>query len=71
MLHFTKHVRKRMKERGITEQEIRYGLDNFQESFLGKKKHMNYIYTYPTGIRLRIIVHEESPDDRIIVSVMD
>ena len=71
MLHFTKHVKKRMKERGITEQEIRNGLDNYQESFLGKNNHMSYIYTYPTGIRLRIVVHEKSPDHRIIISVMD
>jgi len=71
MLHFTNHVKARMKERGITEQEIRDGLDNYQESFRGKKEHMNYIYTYPSGIRLRIIVHEESPNNRIIVSVMD
>lgn len=59
-----------MRERGITEQEVKYGLANYQRSFLGKGGHMHYIYTYSTGIRLRIIVHEERPNHRVIISVM-
>lgn len=71
MLHFTEHAKVRMRERGITEEEIRHGLDNYQESFLGKNSHTNYIYKYPTGIRLRIVVHERSPNHRVVISVMD
>ncbi len=60
-----------MKERIITEEEVRHAVENCQRSFLGKNNHMNYIYTYPTGIRMRVVVHEVSSDYRVVVSVMD
>lgn len=71
MLRFTNHARDRMKERGISKQEVEVCLENYQVSYLGDKDNMNYVYTSPTGRRIRVVVNEKRAGHRIVISVMD
>jgi len=72
MLHFTDHAKDRMREREISKKEVQGCLENYQVSYPNDDDDiMNYVYTYPDGRRIRVVVNEKRPDHKIVISVMD
>ena len=72
MLHYSAHVKDRMKERNISTEEVEACLENYQTSYPADNDDdcMNYVYTFQTGRKIRIVVNEKRPTHRIVVSVM-
>ena len=72
MLYFTNHAKDRMKERGISKQEVEDCLENYQVNYPNDDNDvMNYVYTSPTGRRIRVVINEKRVGHRIVISVMD
>jgi len=73
MLHYTDHAKDRMKERKISKQEVAVCLESYQVSYPVDNDDdcMNYVYTSPTGRRIRVVVNEKRPTHRVVISVMD
>ena len=73
MLHFTDHIKDRMREREISKKEVQDCLENYQVSYPNDDDddEMNYVYTYPDGRRIRVVINEKRPDHKIVISVMD
>ena len=71
MLHFTNHAKDRMKERKISKQEVEIALENYQVSYPDDNDNMNYVYTSPSGRRIRVVISEKKANHRIVISVMD
>ncbi len=64
----TNHAKKRMKERGITEKEIKKVLKNPDYSYPGAKGEKNLIKKI-NGKKIRV-VYRESPRRKIIITVL-
>jgi hypothetical protein len=62
-----------MKERSITEKEVETCLNDHEISYPNDDDDdcMNYVYTFPTGRKIRVVVNERRPNHKIIVSVME
>ena len=72
MLYFTNHAKDRMKERWISKQEVEDCLENYQVNYPNDDSDvMNYVYTSPTGRRIRVVISEKRVGHRIVISVMD
>ena len=73
MLHYTDHARDRMRERGITKEEVEYCLENFVSRYPCENDddHWNYVYHTPDNRRIRVVVNEKRQTHKIIISVMD
>lgn len=72
MLYYTEHAKDRMKERNISTQEVETCLENHQVSYPNDDENcVNYVYTSPTGRRIRVVINEKRPRHRIVISVMD
>jgi len=64
----TNHVKERMKERGITEEEIEKVLKKPEYSYPGTKGEKNKVKTI-NGKKIRV-VYKERPRRKIIITVL-
>lgn len=64
----TNHVKERMKERGVTEEEIEEVLKIPEYSYPGAKGEKNQVKTI-NGKKIRV-VYKESPRRTIIITVL-
>ena len=73
MLHFTNHAKDRMKERRISKQEVKECIEDPEVTYPDHddNNNINYVYTSSTGRRIRVVVNEEDPNHRKVISVMD
>jgi len=71
MLHFTNHAKDRMKERGISREQVDECLNNYQTSYPNANDNMVYIYNLPDGTRVKVVVREKSRDQRVVITVAD
>lgn len=73
MLYYADHAKDRMRERGIPKQEVVDCLEQYQVSYPSESDDdcMNYVYTSPTGRKIRVVVNEKILKHRVIISVME
>jgi len=64
----TNHVKERMKQRGITEEEIEEALTNPEYSYPGARGEKNQVKTI-NGKKIRV-VFKERPGKKIIITVL-
>ena len=72
MLSYTRHARERMRERRISEAEVKYVIHNYDVSFPGHGENtiISYVATTPSGRKIRVVI-KETEETRLIISVMD
>ena len=71
MLHFTFHAKQRMKERGITKEEVEYCLNEYHTSYTDVKGNPIYKVDLPSGKRVKVVVKANSVDPSVIITVAD
>jgi len=71
-LFFTNHAKDRMKERNITEKEVKECLNSYQTSYPDDDDadKTDYVYMSPNGKRIRVVIKEKGTH-KIVISVMD
>ena len=68
MLHFRNHAKRRMRERGIKEEEVEYCLNNHDISHTDKKGNPIYV-AFIKGRRIKVVVEKENPT--VVITVAD
>ena len=71
MLRYTRHARDRMKQRGITEEEVEYCLNNYHTSYTDSAGNPIYKADLPDGRNIKVVVKAELADPRVIITVAD
>lgn len=71
MISYTRHAKDRMRERGITEEEVEYCLDNYHTSYTDSKGNPIYKADLPSGRRIKVVVKSNSVDPIVIITVAD
>ena len=71
MLEYSRHARERMRERGISEQEVEFCLDNYSISYKDKKGNSIYIAYLVSGKRVKVVAKAGSANPVIIITVAD
>lgn len=71
MLSYTRHAKERMQQRGITEEEVQYCLDNFHTSYSDRAGNMVYKVDLESGRHIKVVIKADSLDPRIVITVAD
>lgn len=71
MLSYSRHARRRMEERRISEDEVRFCLDNYVISYTDKKGNPNYIAYTQSNRRIKVVVEKDSINPTKIITVAD
>ncbi len=71
MIYYTHHARERMKQRGITEKEVEYCLNNYHTSYNDAAGNPLYKADLPNGRRIKVVVKAGSVEPKIIITVAD
>lgn len=71
MIFYTRHAKDKMQERGITEGEVEYCLDNYHTSYTDKKGNPIYKADLPSGRHIKVVVKEKSVDPIVVITVAD
>lgn len=72
MLHYTDHVRDRMKERNISQEEVETCVENPETTYPSDDDLdcKNYVHTFSNGRRIRVVVNEAKPGHKVVVTAM-
>ncbi len=71
MLRYTRHARDRMKQRGITEEDIEYCLNNYHTAYTDSSGNPIYKTDLPDGRKIKVVVKAKSGDPKVIITVAD
>ena len=71
MIYYTNHAKKRMRERGISREQVENCLENYQIIHPDPKGKIKYIYSYPDGSKVKVVVKEKSANHLVIITVED
>lgn len=71
MISYTRHANDRMKQRGITEEEVEYCLNNYHTSSTDSSGNPIYKADLPDGRNIKVVVKAKSDDPKIIITVAD
>ncbi len=71
MISYTRHARDRMQERGITEEEVEYCLDNYHTFYTDFGGNPIYKADLPGGRRIKVVVKAKSVDPIVVITVAD
>jgi hypothetical protein len=71
MISYTRHAKDRMQERGITEEEVAYCLDNYHTSYTDWSGNPIYKADLPSGRRVKVVVKANSVDPIVVITVAD
>lgn len=71
MLSYTRHAKDRMKQRGITEEEVEYCLNNYHISYTDPVGNPIYKADLPDGRHIKVVVKAKSVDPKVIITVAD
>ena len=69
MLKYTRHARRRMKQRSISEEEVGYCLNNHDIFCTDKKGNPKFRAKTPSGRDIKVIVKKENPS--FVITVED
>ena len=72
MISYTRHARDRMKQYGVTEEEVKYCLNNYHTSYtnLGRGSII-YKADLPSGRYIKVVVKADSIDPIVVITVGD
>lgn len=70
MVRYTRHAKDRMRERNITDEEIKYCLDNYHTRYTDLAGNPIYKADLPDGRHIKVVVKANSVDP-IIITVAD
>ncbi len=65
----TRHAKARMKERGISAEEVISAMDHPDDVIVGKKGELNAFKTVGEGKRIRVVYVKEK-NQRIVITAM-
>jgi len=71
MICYTRHAKDRMQERGITEDEVEYCLNNYHTSYADPDGNPIYKADLPGDRRIKVVVKANSTDPIIVITVAD
>ena len=71
MLSYLRHARRRMRERKISEDEVRFCLENYSISYTDRKGNPNYIAYTQSNRRIKVVVQKDSINPIRIITVAD
>ena len=71
MISYTCHAKDRMKQRGITEEEVEYCLNNYHTSYPDSDGNPIYKVDLPDGRHIKVVVKAKSVDPKVIITVAD
>ncbi len=71
MISYTRHAKDRMQERGITEEEVEYCLNNYHTFYADSAGNPIYKADLPDGRHIKVVVKAKSVDPKIIITVAD
>ena len=71
MISYTRHAKDRMKQRGITENEVEDCLNNYNTSYTDSKGNAIYRAELPSGRHIKVVVKANSVDPIIVITVAD
>ena len=60
-----------MKERGITEEEVEYCLDNYHTSYTDSEGNPIYKADLPSGSHIKVVVKAKPVDPKVVITVAD
>jgi len=69
MLKYTKHARKRMRQRSISEAEVEYCLNNHDIFCTDKKGNPKFRAETPNGRDIKVVVKKENSN--VVITVED
>lgn len=70
MIRYTQHAKDRMKQRGITTEEVEYCLQNYHTSYSDKAGNPIYRADLPSGKHLKVVV-KAGTADKTVITVAD
>jgi hypothetical protein len=70
MIYYTEHAKDRMRQRGITEDEVEYGLQNYHTRYLDETGNPIYRTDLPNGKHIKIVV-AGNKNETTIITVAD
>lgn len=65
---YTRHAKRRMQQRGITEEEVEYCINHFNISYTDQKCNPIYKATLPSGKRIKVVVRANSIDQVVVIT---
>jgi len=71
MISYTRHAKDRMKQRGITEEEVEYCLNNYHISYTNSAGNPIYRVDLPDGRRIKVVVKADTIDPIVVITVAD
>lgn len=71
MIYYTRHAKDRMKQRGITEDEVEYCLNNYHTSYADTKGNAVHRVELRSGRHIKVVVKADSVDPKVIITVAD
>lgn len=71
MISYTRHAKDRMRERGITEEEVEYCLRNYDISYTDFGGNVIYKADLPNGRHIKVVVKAKSIDPKVVITVAD
>ena len=66
MIYYTEHAKDRMHQRGITEEEVEYGLQNYHTYYRDETGNPIYRVDLPNGKHIKIVVAFNKAETTII-----
>jgi len=66
MIYYTQHAKDRMQQRGITEEEVEYCLQNYHTSYKDITGNPIFRANLPSGKHLKVVVATNTTDTTII-----
>jgi len=71
MLSYTAHARKRMRQRGISEYEVKYCIENHAIEYPDKKGNPIYTAYTPSNRYIKVVVDKNSKKSIKVITVGD
>ena len=71
MPYCTSHARKRMRQRGISEDEVKYCIDNHSIEYSDKKGNLIYRVYTPGNRHIKVVVEKHAEGTIKVITVGD
>lgn len=70
-LEYTRHAKDRMRQRGITEDEVEYCLDHCEVCYADSKGNKIHRASVPGGKRIKVVTAANTDDPLVVITVAD